>query len=118
MDDAERRERNRSESWSRRYRRIIDSYRTALRDIDPVACRHLDARMVEFGEGWVCEGDKPVDVKRLMSAKEIADEFGFQPWNVMDWSRRHPDKVPKHKDGGKTLFRLGDVLAYHAMMGQ
>jgi hypothetical protein len=72
--------------------------------------------MAEFGEGWISEGDKPIDVERLMSAKEIADEFGFQPWNIADWARRHPDKIPKRKDGGRTLFRLGDVLAYQATM--
>lgn len=80
-------------------------------------CRLVDARMVEFGEGWVC-ADAPVDVNKLMSAKEISEQFAINPWNVMDWSRRHPDKVPKHKDGGKTLFRLGDVLAYHALQNQ
>lgn len=97
-------------------RRIIDSYRTALMEADPVMCRHLDARMVEYGQGWVCS-EVVVDVNRMMSAKEIADEFGIQPWNVMDWSRRHPDKIPKHKRGGRTLFRLGDVLGYQAMQG-
>lgn len=102
--------------WHHRYRRIIDSYRTALREIDPHAARLVDARMVEFGEGWISEGDKPIDVNRLMSAKQIADEFGFQPWTVASWASRHPDQIPKHKDGGKTLFRLGDVLAFQARM--
>jgi hypothetical protein len=98
-----------------RYRRIIDSYRTALQEVDPHACRLVDARMYEFGEGWVSE-DAPVDVNRLMSAKEIADEFGFNPWNIKDWARRHPDRIPKHQFGTRILFRLGDVLAFQATM--
>lgn len=99
--------------WRTRYRRIIDSYRTALLECAPEACRLVDARMVEFGESWVC-GDSQVDVNRFMSAKEIADEFGFQPWNIQDWARRHPDKVRKYKVGRNVLFRLGDVLSFQA----
>lgn len=103
--------------WHTRYRRIIDSYRTALQASDPEACRLVDARMVEFGEQWVCD-DEPVDVNKLMSAREISERFSINPWNVMDWARRHPDKVPKHKVKGRTLFRLGDVLAFHALANQ
>lgn len=97
-----------------RLKRIIDSYRTALMEADALACRHLDARMAEFGQGWI-SSDIIVDVNRMVTAQEVAAEFGLQPWNVMDWARRHPDKIPKHKQGGRTLFRLGDVLAYQAM---
>lgn len=100
--------------WRTRYLRVIDSYRTALKEVDPEVCRLVDARMEEFGEGWITR-DTPVDVNRLMTARQIADEFGLSPWNVMDWSRRHPDMVPKHKRGGTTLFRLGDVLRYQAL---
>lgn len=99
--------------WHTRYRRIIDSYRTALKDAAPEVCRLVDARMAEFGEEWV-GNDDPVDVNRLMSAKQIADEFGLSPWNITDWARRHPDKVRKHRRGNSVLYRLGDVLAYHA----
>ena len=103
--------------WHTRYRRIIDSYRTALQTSDPDVCHLVDARMSEFGEHWVC-ADDPVDVNALVSAREISETFAINPWNVMDWSRRHPDKVPKHKVGVRTLFRLGDVLAYHALANQ
>lgn len=100
-----------------RLKRIIDSYRTALMDIDPTACRHLDARMAEFGQGWVA-GNVVIDVNNLVTAQEVAEQFGLQPWNVHDWSRRHPDAIPKRgaKDG-KTLYRLGDILAYQATQG-
>lgn len=80
-------------------------------EADPLACHHLDARMAEYGQAWIA-GETVVDVDRMMSAKEIADEFGLQPWNIVDWARRHPDKIPKHKKGGRTLYRVGDVLDY------
>lgn len=101
-----------------RYRRIIDSYRTALMETDPVACRHLDARMAEYGQGWITS-NTPVDVNRMVTAEEVSQEFDINPWNVHDWSRRHPDMIPKQgKRDGKTLFRLGDILAYQAMGGR
>ncbi|OMC55450.1 hypothetical protein A5747_13530 [Mycobacterium sp. IS-836] len=80
---------------------------------DASVCGIVDDNMRDWGQGWVCS-ETPVDVNRLMSAKEIAEEFGLQPWNVHDWARRHPDLIPKHKQDGRTLFRLGDVLAYRA----
>jgi len=83
-------------------------------EIDPVACKHLDARMIEYGEGWVA-GDAIIDVNRMVTAQEVASEFGIQPWNVMDWSRRHPELIPKHRKGGRVLFRLGDILTYEAV---
>lgn len=100
-----------------RLKRIIDSYRTALMDTDPAICRQVDARMVEYGQGWVCS-ETVIDVERLVTAQEVAEEFGINPWNVHDWSRRHPESIPKRgTEGGKTLFRLGDILAYQAMKG-
>lgn len=100
--------------WHSRYRRIIDSYRTALRDVDPAACRLVDARMIEFGEGWVATGgEDPVDVNAVKTATEIATQFGFSPWDIQNWHRRHPDKVPcLGKRNGKNLYRVGDVLAF------
>ncbi len=101
-----------------RLKRIIDSYRTALMDFDPALCRLVDARMVEFGQGWVCSSSV-IDVERLVTAQDVAEDFGINPWNVHDWARRHPDVIPKRgKVGGKTLYRLGDILAYQAMGGR
>lgn len=96
-----------------KFRRIIDSYRTALMEVDATNCRLVDARMAEYGQSWI-SSNEPVDVNALKSAAEIAEQFGIQPWNIMDWSRRHPGKIPKHKRGGRVLFRVGDVIAYQA----
>lgn len=102
------------DTFEDRMRRIIESYRTALLDCDPVACRHLDARMAECGQGWIA-GDAIIDVNRMVTAREVADTFGLSPCNVHDWARRHPELIPKHQKDGKTLFRLGDILRYQAM---
>jgi hypothetical protein len=96
-------------------KRIVESYRTALFQVAPDVCQLLDARMIECGQRWVC-GDYIVDVDRLVSAREVSEEFGLPGWSVHEWSRRHPDLIPKHKqDDGSVLFRLGDVLRYHAL---
>lgn len=103
--------------WTTRYRRIIDVYRLKLREIDPLECRFLDAQMEDMGEGWVVASDRstdPPDLNRLMSAGEIAAEYGLTRHWIYDWARRHPDKIQKHKAGGRVLFRLGEVLRYQA----
>lgn len=101
-----------------RLKRIIDSYRTALMDADPATCRILDARMAEYGQGWIASG-VIVDVERLATAQEVSEEFDINPWNIHDWARRHPDQIPKRgKKDGKTLFRLGDIIVYQANGGR
>lgn len=108
--------------WSRdthedRLKRIIDSYRTALMDVDPATCRLVDARMAEYGQGWI-SSDVIVDVERLVTAEEVSQEFDINPWNVHQWAHRHPDQIPKRgKKDGKTLFRLGDIIAYQVNDG-
>lgn len=97
-------------------KRIAESYRTALMDAAPARCDELDARMIEYGQRWICS-DSVIDVDRLVTAREVSEEFGLPPWSVHDWARRHPDQIPKHERGGGVLYRLGDVLAYHSMKG-
>lgn len=100
-----------------RLMRVAESYRTALLEVDPEVCKLLDARMIEYGQRWVCS-DTVIDVNRMVTAREVSEEYGVPPWSVHDWARRHPDLIPKHKQAdGTVLFRLGDVLAYHATKG-
>lgn len=102
--------------WHTRYRRIIDAYRFKLLEVDQLACRVVDGQMYDAGEAWITNGsDSPPDLDRLMTAKEIADEFGFSAQNVKDWARRHPELITKHREGGRVLFRLRQVLRYQAM---
>lgn len=87
-------------------------------EADPATCRILDARMAEYGQGWIASG-VIVDVERLVTAQEVSEEFDINPWNVKDWARRHPDQIPKRgSKSGKTLYRLGDIIAYQANGGR
>lgn len=104
-----------SNNWHQRYRRIIDSLWTALQEADPVAARHMAARLTEFGEGWVVNND-PVDVEEKLSATEIARRFGFNPWDVHNWARA--GNLTKYGTESRPLFRLGDVLRYQALKDQ
>lgn len=97
-----------------RLKRIAESYRTALMEVDPGTCRLLDVRMIECGQGWICR-DTIVDTNRMVTAQEVSEEFGIPPWTVHDWARRHPELIPKHKKNGRALFRLGDLLRYQAL---
>jgi hypothetical protein len=77
----------------------------------------IDRKMADYGQPWVSD-NSVVDVNEMLSAKAFAERFGISEWNVRDWSRRHPDKIRKHKAAnGRTLFRVGDVLTYDATKG-
>lgn len=95
------------------FRWLVDIYRNALLDNMPDVCERVDSRARDAGYGFVCS-DLVVDVNTLMSAEEIANEFGFKIWNIRDWARRHPDQIPQHKNGRRVMFRLGDVLRFEA----
>lgn len=98
-----------------RLKRIIDHYRSALAEVDYEACANLDNLMVNCGQGWVCD-NSIVDVNEMLSAKQMAEKFGLVEFDVRNWSRRHPELIRKHKAAnGRTLYRVGDVLTYHAM---
>lgn len=93
---------------------IAEFYRRALMEADRQACRDADGQMYRWGQGWISEDYERVDVERMMSARQIQDEFGIQQWKVFDWARRHPEFIPKLKKDGRVLFRLGDVLVFQA----
>ena len=95
-----------------RYRRIIDAYREALRLRAPLMCQTVDAQMVAWGEGWVCDDEVP-DVDALMTAAAIARKFGFQRWDIANWVRQGKIKAHPHSGTG-SLYRVGDVLVYFA----
>ena len=100
-------------SWHERYRRIIDQYRTTLQEVDPAACRRVDILMARCGEGWIkAGGGDPVDADRLMSAGDIADELGYGVWDVTNWARRHPDRIPVYRRGRSVRYRIGDVMKF------
>lgn len=93
---------------------IIDLYRSKLREVNPAACNAVDDVLWSRGEKWIVN-DAPVDPGRMMSAREIAEQFGFSEQNVRDWARRHPEKIPTHKQpDGRVLYRLRDVLSHRS----
>ncbi|BCP41482.1 hypothetical protein MINTMi27_15750 [Mycobacterium intracellulare] len=98
----------------RTYRRIIDAYRSKLMEVDLEACDEVDFKMSQSRDTkWVCD-DRPIDLDRWMSAREMAERFGFKPHNIRDWARRHPDQIHPRKVDGKVLFLVREVLQVNA----
>lgn len=96
-------------------RRIAQFYRHELLETDPAACRRLDGWMFERGQGWLSENDDAqIDVNRIVSARQIYDEFGIPAWKVREWARRYPERIPQLKKNGRVLFRLGNVLDFES----
>ena len=103
-----------AENRGDKLKRIVASYRTALSEMAPGSCHLVDARMVEFGEAWVCEN--PVDVDRLVTVQEAASEFGMFAHSMAFWARQRPDRIPvRGTRAGKNLYRLGDLIRYDAL---
>lgn len=99
-------------------KRIVDSYRTRLQEVDPLGCMVIDGRMREFGEQWI-SSEEVVNVNEHATVEEIYNQFGpgFEPHNIHMWAHEHPDKIPKQgKRNGRTLFRVGDILAYQVSL--
>ena len=86
--------------------------------VDPANCKLVDARMCEYGETWVCDLEV-VDVNKEKTVNEIYAQFGsgFEPWLIHTWAQQAPDRLPKRGErDGKVLYRVGDVLAYQALL--
>jgi hypothetical protein len=100
--------------WHMRYRRLIDLYRGELLALDERACMRADIKAEDWGDGWVTD-TREIDPSALRTAAEIAEQFGLAPYDIQNWSRRHPDRIPVcGKAGNKNLYRVGDVLRYRA----
>lgn len=102
-----------AENRGDKMKRIIASYRTALQEMAPNACHLVDARMTEFGEGWVC--DNAIDVDRFVTAREAAIEFGLSPVAVTEWAREQPDRIPVINNGRQNLYRIGALLRHDVL---
>lgn len=100
-----------------RARRIALSYRSALLSIDPEHCRRLDDRAVELGQSWVRPLVSEVtDLDERLTADQIGELFTINPRTVRMWGYRgHIDVLG---EGGKPLYRLGDVIDYLAKARQ
>lgn len=97
-----------------RHRRIIEILLSALAEDAPSRYEEIREFLAEHGQRWAVS-DRIINVEDLVTAPEVAEEFGLEAFNVRDWARRHPDAIPRRgKRGNQTLYRLGDVLAYQA----
>lgn len=81
-------------------------------EVSPAACNALDDKLWD-SDRWVSDNSE-IQLEQLMTAREIADRFGFSVQNIRDWARRHPDKITTHKRGRQALYRLREVLKYQA----
>jgi hypothetical protein len=105
-----------ADSRGDKLKRIVASYRTALLEMAPGTCHLVDARMTEFGEGWVCEDS--IDVDRFITAREAAVEFGLSPVAVTAWAREHPDRIDVRNNGRQDLYKAGSLIRYDALRAE
>lgn len=94
-------------------RRLLQSYRLALQQIDPESCRLIDVHATTIGQGWVAPKVETVNPDDLVSAAEAAELIGVEVNTIYQWAtRKH---VPRHHAAGHpTRYRVGDVLEHVA----
>lgn len=72
-----------------RSRRVAQSYRDALRRVDPDAAHALDTWAADYGEGWVCAqawGD--YDENKLLTLYEAAELANVRLRTIYQWHQR------------------------------
>ena len=94
-------------------RRLLQSYRSALKQIDPEACRRIDDDATNLGQGWVAPRVETVNPDDLVSAVDAAALVGVEVATIYQWaSRKH---IPRHHTTGRpTRYRVGDILDHVA----
>lgn len=98
-------------------RRIAQSYRTQLANSDPEACETLDRFAVEFGQTWITPAPVHFGEDDIVLAPEAAELAGVTAQVVFQWAYRgHIQRRPG--PGGRTGFRVGDVLDHVAKTRQ
>lgn len=98
-------------------RRLLQSYRGALMNIDPEACRLIDVHAATVGQGWVAPKVETVDLDDLVVAADAADIAGVTVQVIRQWAYRK--YIPRHHANGRpTRYRVGDVLDHVAKVRQ
>lgn len=98
-----------------RARRVATSYRHALEAENPAQCHLLDAQMNHIGQGWVVPTTETVDPDAELSATAIGELLGIKASLVRKWASLGYIEGRDHNGGGgRTFYRLGDVLDYRA----
>lgn len=98
-------------------RRLLQSYRGALMNIDPEACRLIDVHAATVGQGWVAPKVETVDLDDLVVAADAADIAGVTVQVIRQWAYRK--YIPRHHANGQpTRYRVGDVLNHVAKVRQ
>lgn len=95
-----------------RARKIAQSYRRALLNVDPAECMKMDDRATAVGQKWIKPVEVEGDLDTLMSATQVADMFGLDARTVRQWGIR--GHIERLQSDGKPVYLLRDVIDYMA----
>lgn len=94
-----------------RARRIAQSYREALLELDAARCMDLDERARALGQGWVVPELVTIDENEMLSATAAAALVGVNRSTLYRWVEAGHVSVVYRTNKQRPLFRAGDVLA-------
>jgi predicted kinase len=86
-------------------------YRDRLLDTDAAACAELDQVMLAYGQQWIIDGFA-VDPETLMTTQDLAEMADVSEDAVRNWVSRWPLHRRGRSDGGRNLYRWGDVIEH------
>lgn len=91
-----------------RARRIAQSYREALLELDAARCMQLDDRARSLGQPWVVPELLTIDHDTVMNATDLAVELHIPAATIRGWA--HRGELPKISMIRGVGYRFGDVL--------
>ncbi|BDB62370.1 helix-turn-helix transcriptional regulator [Rhodococcus sp. RDE2] len=96
-----------------RARRIAQTYREALLELDAGKCIALDERSRALGQGWVVPELVTISMDDLLTAAEASALAGVTAQVIYQWA--HRGHLPRCAAlDGSTRYRAGDVLDHVA----
>lgn len=94
-------------------RRLLQTYREALAQRDPLACEQIDARAAAVGQGWVKPTLEVWGDDDLVTTAEAAELAGVSADVIRQWGRRgHLPRLTA--SDGTRRWRAGDVRTHIA----
>jgi hypothetical protein len=95
-------------------RRVAQSYRAELHDVDPDRCAELDERFAAYGQRWVAPTVAHIELDDEVTIDEAADLVGLSAYAVYKWVSRDDKLRARQGADGRLRVVARDVLAVHA----
>jgi hypothetical protein len=108
----------RGDSAVERARRVAQSYRAALAELDRERCTAIDTQMIRLGQEWVKPLLARIDLDDFVTLARAGELVGLTKDAVYKWTVNRGARPPmlhtRRDDNGQITVCIRDVLRVHA----